>query len=74
MKSVEERVIAIVEDASDKAGLGLDTNIVSDLGFDSLDRLDLYLTIEDEFEVEISDNKADNLVTIQDIVNLIKGY
>ena len=73
MNNVEERVIAIVEDASDKAGLGLDTNIVSDLGFDSLDRLDLYMSIEDEFEVEISDRQAVEIRTIQDIVNIVRG-
>ena len=50
----------------------LDTNLVDDLGADSLDVVELIMSIEDEFGVSISDEEAAHLVTVQRIVDYVE--
>ena len=50
----------------------LDTNLFDDLGADSLDVVELIMSIEDEFGVSISDEEAANLVTVQRIVDYVE--
>ena len=50
----------------------LDTNLIDDLGADSLDVVELIMSIEDEFGVTISDEEAANLVTVQRIVDYVE--
>ncbi|ERJ11455.1 acyl carrier protein [Haloplasma contractile] len=49
----------------------LETNLQEDLGADSLDAVELVMAIEEEFEIEISDDVAQSMKTVQDIVNAI---
>ena len=50
----------------------LDTSLVDDLGADSLDVVELIMSIEDDFGVSISDEEAANLVTVQRIVDYVE--
>ena len=50
----------------------LDTNLIDDLGADSLDVVELIMSIEDEFGVSISDEEAANLVTVKRIVDYVE--
>ena len=52
--------------------ISADTNIVDDLGADSLDVVELIMSIEDEFGVSISDEEAANLITVQKIVDFVE--
>ena len=47
--------------------------IIDDLGADSLDVVDLVMSIEEEFDIEIPDEKAAEIKTVQDIVDYIKA-
>ena len=49
-----------------------ETNIADDLGADSLDVVDLIMSIEDEFEVEIPDEDVEGIKTVEDIVKYIE--
>lgn len=49
-----------------------DTNIEQDLGADSLDVVDILMSIEDEFEIEIPDGEIDNIRTVGELINYIK--
>jgi len=49
------------------------TDLIKDLGADSLDIVELMMTFEDEYGVEISDEDAFNLKTIGDIVAYIES-
>jgi acyl carrier protein len=51
-----------------------DANFVDDLGADSLDLTELVMAMEDKFEVEIDDEKAQSLRTVQDAVEYIKTH
>lgn len=49
-----------------------DSKLVEDLGADSLDMVEMLMTLEDEFGVPISDEDALNLKTVADIVSYIE--
>ena len=51
----------------------LDAILLEDLGADSIDLADLVMTFEDEFDMEISDTDAENIVTVKDAVDYIKN-
>ena len=58
--------------------LGIDENtitenskVIADLGADSLDIVELVMTIEDEFGVTVEEGDLQKIVTVGDIVNLI---
>lgn len=50
-----------------------DFSLQEDLGADSLDAVELIITLEDEFEIEIPDEDAENLVTIEDIIEYVRN-
>ena len=70
---VLEKVKAILAEQFDveEDTITMDTDIQEDLGADSLDVVDLLMSIEDEFGVEIPDEEVENLHTIGDVVNYI---
>ena len=49
------------------------TSIINDLGADSLDVVDLLMSIEDEFEVEVPDDEIENIKTVEDLVKYIEN-
>lgn len=49
-----------------------DSEVIGDLGADSLDIVDLVMTLEEEFDTEIPDEDIENLRTVGDIVKYIE--
>lgn len=49
-----------------------DSEVIDDLGTDSLDIVDLVMTLEEEFDTEIPDEDIENLRTVGDIVKYIE--
>ena len=71
---LEERVKKIV---AEKLSVDLDevipeASFVDDLGADSLDLVELIMAMEEEFDIEISDEEAEKLQTVQDAIKYIK--
>lgn len=50
----------------------MDASIIDDLGADSLDIVDLVMTLEDEFDTEIPDEEIENIKTVGDIVRYLE--
>ena len=50
-----------------------DTKFVDDLGADSLDIFQIIMGIEEEFDIEINNDDAEKIVTVQDAVDQIKN-
>ena len=50
-----------------------DTVLVDDIGADSLDVVDLLMSIEDEFEVEVPDEEIENIKTVGSLVSYIEA-
>jgi len=51
-----------------------DTHLANDLGLDSLDQVEFGLALEDEFDIEIPDEEAEQVVTVGDAVELIADH
>ena len=76
--SAEEKLIdIIVEQLSvDKAKVVSQASFVDDLGADSLDQVELIMAMEEAFDIEIADEVAEKILTVQDAVthvNSVKG-
>ena len=56
----------------DKDEVTMTSNIVENLGADSLDMVDLVMSIEDEFELEVADEDVEGIKTVGDIVRYIE--
>ncbi|HIS77559.1 MAG TPA: acyl carrier protein [Candidatus Merdivicinus excrementipullorum] len=52
--------------------VSMEASIMDDLGADSLDIVDLVMSLEDEFGVEIPDDQVENIKTVGDIVKYIE--
>ena len=67
-----KKVIADVLNV-DPDEITMDTTFVDDLGADSLDVFQIILGIEEEFDIEIPAEKAENIPTVEEAVELIKA-
>jgi acyl carrier protein len=68
--TIEERVKAIIVD---KLGVPVEklipqAHLVDDLGADSLDMVEIMMALEEEFELEMTDEEAERLLKISDIL------
>ena len=73
--SVEERVQKIV---CEQLGVSeeeakLEASFIDDLGADSLDTVELVMAFEEEFEIEIPDEEAEIIATVQNAVDYINS-
>jgi acyl carrier protein len=72
---VLERVTKIIVDrlGVEESQINLDAKFKEDLGADSLDVVELVMELEDEFDMEISDDDAENITTVGDAVSYINS-
>lgn len=56
----------------DEDKVKMEASITEDLGADSLDVVDLVMSLEEEFDVEIPDDQVENVKTVGDIVKYIE--
>lgn len=75
MADTFNRVQRIIVDRLDvdAAEVTMEASVKDDLGADSLDVMDLILELEDEFSMEISDDQAEKINTVGDIVTYIES-
>ena len=52
----------------------LETSLIDDLDAESLDVVDLLMSIDDEFEVEVPDEEVENIKTVDDLVKYIENH
>lgn len=52
----------------------MDSAFLEDLNADSLDIVELIMALEDELDMEIPDEDAENFVTVGDVVNFVKSH
>lgn len=68
------KLVTIIADVLnvDTAEITMDTTFVDDLGADSLDIFQIIMGIEEEFDIEISNEDAEQIVSVGDAVEQIK--
>lgn len=73
MSDIAEKVKKIICEQLDVAENDVvpTASFVDDLGADSLDQVELIMAMEEEFEISISDEDAEKILTVQDAVNYI---
>ena len=76
MASVEEKVKHIIVEqlGVDEDEVKAAASFVDDLGADSLDVVELVMALEEEFGLEISDEDAEKLSTVQQAIAYIQGH
>ncbi len=58
----------------DEARLTLDASFIEDLGADSLSLVELTLALEEEFDIDITDEDAVGMITVQDAIRFIEKH
>ncbi len=56
------------------ADITMESLLIDDLGADSLDAIDIVMSVEDEFKVEVPDEIIEKIETVGDIVNYIEDH
>jgi len=69
-----EKVKEIIVDSlnCEEEAITLEADLRADLEADSLDAVELIMSVEEEFDIEISDEESINMKTVKDIVDYIK--
>lgn len=67
LKSILSNQFDVEEDT-----ITMETNIMEDLGADSLDVVDMLMSLEDEFDVEIPDEEIEKMRTVAEVVAYIE--
>jgi acyl carrier protein len=72
--AVADRMIEIIVEqiSVDKEKVVPNASFVDDLGADSLDQVELIMAMEEEFDVEIPDDDAEKIKTVQDAINYVE--
>jgi acyl carrier protein len=73
--NVEEKVKGIIVEQLnvDADAVKAEATFIEDLGADSLDIVELVMTMEEEFDLEIPDEDAEKIKTVGDVVSYVKS-
>jgi len=76
MPGVEDRVKQIIvgQLGLEESEVTPNASFVDDLGADSLDRVELIMAFEEAFELEIPDDEAEKIKTVQDAISYIETH
>ncbi len=71
---VFERIKAMIKEELNvpEEKITMEAKLSEDLGADSIDAVELIMNIEDEFEIQVSDEEAQNIKTVGDIVKFVE--
>ena len=74
--SIEEKVKEIIVEqlGANKEDVVENASFIDDLGADSLDTVELVMALEEEFSVEIPDEDAEQIKTVQDAINYVNSH
>jgi len=72
--SIEDRVRKVVSEQLDvSSDIDNNASFIDDLGADSLDTVELVMSLEEEFDCEIADEEAENITNIQQAIDYINA-
>ncbi|MCT4687390.1 acyl carrier protein [Vallitalea sp.] len=70
-----EKLVSIISEFTneDESQITKDTKFVDDLNVDSLDLVQIIMALEEEFDIEIDNEQAENIVTVNDAIEAINS-
>ena len=73
MEEIQTKVVQIISEqlGKDESEISMSSNFIEDLDADSLDTVELVMALEEEFEVDIPDEAAEKITTVQSAVDFI---
>lgn len=76
MSTIEERIKQIIREQLSYNDQQIDviengSHLMHDLGFDSLDMVEAVMALEDEFEIEVSDEDGEKITTVQEAIDYV---
>lgn len=71
--TIEERVLVVAAESLylDREAVAAQMSLHDNLAMDSLDLVDFVMEIEDEFQIEISDETCSSFITLQDVIDYV---
>ena len=75
MEEIQAKVVQIISEqlGKDESEIKMSSHFIEDLDADSLDTVELVMALEEEFEVDIPDEAAEKITTVQSAVDFIAG-
>ena len=79
MATIEERIKGIIHKQMSYYSPQIDpiensAHLMHDLGFDSLDMVEAVMALEDDFEIEVSDEDAEKITTVQEAIDYVTAH
>ena len=73
MEEIQAKVVKIISEqlGKDESEIKMSSHFIEDLDADSLDTVELVMALEEEFEVDIPDEAAEKITTVQSAVDFI---
>ena len=73
MEDIKEKIVTIISTqlGKDESEINMSSNFIEDLDADSLDTVELVMALEEEFEIDIPDEAAEKITTVQSAVDFI---
>ena len=73
MEEIQAKIVKIISEqlGKDESDISMSSNFIEDLDADSLDTVELVMALEEEFEIDIPDEAAEKITTVQSAVEFI---
>lgn len=71
-EKIKEKIVGIIEDLGVGAEVTEESSLANDLGFDSLDVVELTINVEKEFRIDISDDEVSEVETVKDMIDVVE--
>jgi len=75
MADIEKRIIEMIAEqlGKDAGEITAEMSFADDLGADSLDLVELIMSVEEEFGIEVPDEEAEKIKLVQDAIDFVKS-
>lgn len=75
MSENQKRIVKVICDQLDveESKVTAEASFIEDLGADSLDTVELVMAFEEEFDIEIPDDMAEQIKTVNDVISLVEA-
>lgn len=71
-EKIKEKIVGIIEDLGVGVEVTEESSLANDLGFDSLDVVELTINVEKEFRIDISDDEVSEVKTVKDVIDVVE--